>query len=184
MLSVPDVEKFPDVMDALPRTIVFECVWPSEQTARQANWIDSTDVGVTVKEIGKPWLVVPTKSRGKDVTCAEGVAGDESTVRVTVVVDPPQPATVRIESSNAATIPAPDSRRVLSDLGARPRSSISSSIDSVIDLSQPLLEQRRLSGRLPGPPSFSVAASASCQEQRSRAPPRLRSGRRPHASEH
>ena len=157
MLSLPDAEKLPDVIDAPPSMIVFECVWLSEQTARQANWIDSTDVGVTVKEIGKPWLVVPTKSRGKDVTCAEGVADRESTVRVTVVVDPPQPATERIESSNAATSPAPDLRRVLSDLGARLRSSIWSSIDWVIDVSQPLLEQRRLSGRLPGPPSFSAA---------------------------
>jgi hypothetical protein len=146
VLSVPDVEKFPDVMDALPRTIVFECVWPSEQTARQANWIDSTDVGVTVKEIGRPWLVVPTKSRGKDVTRAEEAAGDEPTVFVTVLVDPPQPATVRIRSSNAATIPAPDVRRVLSALGARPRSSIGSSIDPGIDLPQPLLEQRRCPG--------------------------------------
>ena len=62
MLSVPDAEKFPEVMGAFPRTIVFEWVWPSE-TARQANSIDSTDVGVAVKEVGKPWLVVPTNSR-------------------------------------------------------------------------------------------------------------------------
>jgi hypothetical protein len=161
VLSLPDAEKFPDVIDALPRMIVFECVWLSEQTARQANWIDSTDVGVTVKEIGKPWLVVPTKSRGKEVTSAEGAAGDESTVRVTILVDPPQPATVRIESSNAAAVPAPGLRGVLSDLGARPRSSILSSIDLGIDLSKPPLEQRQLSGRLPDPLSFSVAASAS-----------------------
>jgi hypothetical protein len=67
---------------------------------------------------------------------------------------------VRIESSNAATIRAPDLRRVLSNLGARPCSSISPSIDWGIDLSKPLLEQRRLSGRLPDPLSFSVAASA------------------------
>ncbi len=120
--------KSPDVIGALPRMIVFECVWLSEQAARQANWIDSTDVGVTVKEIGKPWLVVPAKSRGKEVTFAEGAAGDESTVRVTVSVDPPQPATVRIESSTAAAIPAPSLRGVLY-LGARPRSSILSSID-------------------------------------------------------
>ncbi len=105
MLSWPDAENFPDVIGALPRMIVFECVWPSEQTARQANWIDSTDVEVTVKEIGKPWLVVPTKSRGEDVTCAEGDAGEEPTVCVTVVVNPPQPASARIGSSNAATIP-------------------------------------------------------------------------------
>ena len=91
----------------------------------------------------------PTKSRGKDLTRAEGVTGDESTVRVTVVLDPPQPATVRIESSNTATTPAPDLRRALSDLGTRPRSSIRSSIDWVIDLAHPLLQQRRLSRRLP-----------------------------------
>lgn len=42
MLSVPDAEKLPDVIEALPRMIVFECVSLSEQTARQANWIDST----------------------------------------------------------------------------------------------------------------------------------------------
>ena len=125
VLSSPDVLKLPDLIDALPRKIVFECVWLSEQTARQANWIDSTDVGVTMKEIGKPWLVVPTKSRGNEVTCADdAAAGDESTVRVTVFVDPPQPAVVRIVSSNAATIRAPDLRRVLSDLGARPHMSI------------------------------------------------------------
>ena len=149
VLSLPDAEKVPDMIEALPRMIVFECVWLSEHMARQANWIDSTDVGVTVKEIGRPWLVVPTKSRGKGVTCAEGVTGDESRVRVTVVVDPPQPATVRIESSNAATIPAPDLRRVVSDLSARPRSSIWSSIDWVIDLCEQLLEQLRLSRRAP-----------------------------------
>ena len=129
VLSLPDAEKFPDVIEALPRMIVFECVWLSEQTARQANSIDSTDVGVTMKEIGKPWLVVPTKSRGIEVTCAEGAAGDESTVRVTVLVDPPQPATVRIESSKAAAVPTPGLRGVLPDLGARQRSSVLSSID-------------------------------------------------------
>jgi hypothetical protein len=147
VLSLPDAEKFPDVIDALSRMIVFECVWLSEQTARQANRIDSTDLGVTVKEIGKPWLVVPTKLRGTEVTSAEGAGGDESRVRVTVLVDPPQPATVRIDSSNAATIAAPGLRGVLSDLGARPCSSILPSIDSFIDLPKRLLEQPPLSGR-------------------------------------
>jgi hypothetical protein len=129
VLSLPDAEKFPDLIDALPRMMVFECVWLSEQTARQANWIDSTDVCVTVKEIGKPWLVVPTKARVNEVTSAEGAAGDESAVRVTSLVDPPQPASTRIESSNAAAVPAPSLRGGRSDLGARPRSSIVSSIE-------------------------------------------------------
>jgi hypothetical protein len=129
VLSVPDVEKYPDVIEALPRMIVFECVWSSEQIARQTKRIDPTDVGVTVKEIGKPWLVVPTKSRCDEVTAADGAAGEESTVRVTLLVDRPHPASARIESSDAAAIPALGLRRALSDLGAHPGLLIFSSID-------------------------------------------------------
>ncbi len=99
--SVPDVEKCPDAIEALPSMIVFEWVSLSAQTARQANRIDPTDVGVTVNEMGRPWLVVPTKSRGDEVTAADGAPGEALTVRVTLLLDPPQPATVRIDSSNA-----------------------------------------------------------------------------------
>jgi hypothetical protein len=60
VFRVADAEKAPDFNDVVPSAIVFAWLLPSAHVARQANRIESTDVAVTVKEIGRPWFVVPT----------------------------------------------------------------------------------------------------------------------------
>ena len=139
--SLPDAEKPPAASAALPRRIVFECDWLSEQTARQAKRIDSTDVDVTVKEIGNPWLVVPTKSRDEDVTPTEGAVADRGAVRVETLLDPPQPATTRITSRRPAAVRPPRARRVVSELGRRRRLRACVSISLAIDRPPPPLER-------------------------------------------
>lgn len=61
VLSVPPLAKLPPARDALPSTIVFVWLCPSLHLACQVNMIDPTELDVTVKEIGRPWLVVPAK---------------------------------------------------------------------------------------------------------------------------
>jgi hypothetical protein len=61
VLRVPDAENLSELIEALPRTIVLVWLCPSAQVACHTKVIASTDVGVTVNEIGSPWLVVPTK---------------------------------------------------------------------------------------------------------------------------
>ncbi len=61
VLSVPPVAKLPPASGALPSTIVFVWPCPSAHLACQRNMIESTELGVAVNEIGRPWLVVPAK---------------------------------------------------------------------------------------------------------------------------
>lgn len=58
---VPPVAKAPVFSGALPSPIVFVWLCPLVHVARQANTIESTELDVAVNEIGRPWLVVPTK---------------------------------------------------------------------------------------------------------------------------
>ncbi len=61
VFSVPPVAKVPPASPALASTIVFVWLCPLAHTACQANMIESTELEVTVNEIGRPWLVVPAK---------------------------------------------------------------------------------------------------------------------------
>jgi hypothetical protein len=60
VFSVAEAEKPPEITGAVPRAIMLVWLWPSAQIACQPNWMEWTAVGVTLKEIGRPWLVLPT----------------------------------------------------------------------------------------------------------------------------
>ena len=61
VFSVSAVAKVPPTSRTLPSTIVFVWLCPSAHTACQVNMIESTELDVTVNEIGRPWPVVPAK---------------------------------------------------------------------------------------------------------------------------
>jgi len=60
VFRVPDVENAPAEIGTLPTSIEFVWVWPSLHAACHVKVMLSAELDVAVKEMGRPWLVVPT----------------------------------------------------------------------------------------------------------------------------